>query len=116
MSRHHMLLVLASACSGGGGIDPAGPDAAPQPGPDAPMGMPSIEGTPVSSFETSSCMTSVVLELSRQIADEVNCLMPGQLVTFDETTEIRFAGSAVLPYVSTVARDDLYAATAGSGM
>lgn len=74
----------------------------------------SIAGTPVASFETSTCMTTSVLALSVQIAREVDCLMPGQLVEFVEGPSIAFAGSAVLPYVSSDARDALYAATAGS--
>ena len=79
---------------------------------DAPTGTPSIEGTPVSSFETTSCMTSDVLALSVQIAQEVDCLMPGQLVRFEEAGQIVFAGGAVLPYVSMAARTDLLAALA----
>lgn len=77
--------------------------------------MPSIEGTPVSSFEMTSCMTSDVLALSVQIAQEVDCLMPGQLVPFAESDQIVFAGGAVLPYVSEVAREDLYAAVGALG-
>jgi hypothetical protein len=118
------LLLFACACGaeapgdnkpdGSSSTDDAAPIDAPQPPVD--MGTPSIEGTPVSTFETTSCETSVVLELSKQIADEVNCLMPGQLVTFDETAEIQFTGGAVLPYTSTQGRADLYAATQGAGM
>jgi len=108
MSRWLSLLVTVSACGG----DPAEP-----PMPDAGSGgTPSIAGTPVSSFETSSCATSVVLALSTQIAEEVDCIMPGQLVPFAETTGIQFTGSAVLPYLSEAARTDLLAAAAaGSG-
>jgi len=83
--------------------------------PDASAGTPSIDGTPVSSFETTSCSTSTVLALSVQIAREVDCLMPGQLVEFVEGPAIEFTGSAVLPYLSTAARDALYAAANGSG-
>lgn len=78
--------------------------------------MPSIEGTPVASFETTSCATDVVLELSRQIAEEVDCLMPGQLVRFEALHGITFTGSAVLPYLGEDARDDLYAAAMAGGM
>lgn len=71
----------------------------------------------VGDYETSSCTTAVVIELSRQIAAEVDCLSPGQLVPFAEGGGIVFAGSAVLPYVSETAREDLYAAVAaGAGM
>ena len=119
MYRAGWIALMLAACGGdppdGGPAPDAAGDAAP-PLPDGMMGVPSIEGTPVMTFETTACETAVVLALSRQIADEVNCLMPGQLVTFDETAEIEFTGSAVLPYVSAAARDDLYAATAGAGM
>ena len=88
-------------------------------GDDPPMmmpGEPSIEGTPVSTFETTSCSTASVLELSRQIAEEVDCMMPGQLVRFEAMPGIQFTGSAVLPYLGETARDDLYAAAAaGNG-
>lgn len=109
------LLLATSACSGDAPDTPE-PDAPVTPPDDAPTQQPSIEGTPVSSFETTACETSVVIALARQIADEVNCLMPGQLVTFDETAEIQFVGGAVLPYTSSAGRDDLYAATRNSGM
>jgi hypothetical protein len=86
------------------------PDAA-----DAMTGTPSIEGTPVSSFETTACATSTVLALSIQIAQEVDCINPGQLVVFDESATIQFAGSAVLPYVSDQARTSLLAAAGAGG-
>ena len=102
-----MLVVAACGDDGATAID-AGIDA-----PDA--GTPSVEGTPVSSFETTSCSTSDVLELSLQIAQEVDCIQPGQLVPFEESPAIVFAGGAVLPYVSEVARADLYAAVEAAG-
>lgn len=82
---------------------------------EAPVGTPSIAGTPVASFEETSCSTADVLALSRQIADEVDCLMPGQLVRFEAGPMIEFAGSAVLPYLGAEARADLYAAVAAGG-
>jgi N-acetylmuramoyl-L-alanine amidase len=98
------LLIGISACGGGvSGDDDPTPDA-------GPPGTPSIEGTPVDSFETTACSTDVVLALSIQIAEEVDCLMPGQLVAFDPGPVIVFAGSAVLPYLAEDGRDDLYAA------
>jgi N-acetylmuramoyl-L-alanine amidase len=108
-------IALVAACGGDDTVTPdvdAGVDA------DAPpMEMPSIEGTPVSSFETTSCSTSDVIALSVQIAQEVDCIAPGQLVPFEESARIVFAGGAVLPYVSEAARADLYAAVeAGGGM
>ncbi|HEY5925952.1 MAG TPA: M15 family metallopeptidase [Kofleriaceae bacterium] len=104
MVRLSIVLTIA-AC--GSGDDSAMPDAL--------GGTPSIEGTPVSSFETSTCSTSSVLALSIQIAREVDCIMPGQLVEFVEGPAIRFAGSAVLPYLSSVAREALYAAAEAGG-
>ena len=105
-----LCLVLALAgCETG---EPAGPG----PGPGPENGDPSVDGTPVDSFETTSCSTAVVLELSRQIADEVHCILPGQLVKFEAQAGIEFAGSAVLPYLGELARDQLYAAAAaGNG-
>ena len=51
-----------------------------------------------------------MLALSIQIAEEVDCLMPGQLVAFEPGPVIDFAGSAVLPYLASGGRDDLGAA------
>jgi hypothetical protein len=102
-----MLLV---GCTAG---DPNDPDPDP---PIDPPGDPSIEGTPVASFETTSCSTGDVLALARQIAEEVNCMLPGQLVVFEAGPNIEFVGSAVLPYLGGAARDDLYAAAATGGV
>jgi uncharacterized protein (TIGR03382 family) len=57
----------------------------------------------VASYETTSCSTSVVIGLSRQIADEVNCMMPGQLERFDASPNLVFSSSAVLPYLDPAA-------------
>jgi hypothetical protein len=81
----------------------------------ADPGTPSIEGTPVSSFEMTACATSTVLALSIQIAQEVDCINPGQLVAFEESATIQFVGSAVLPYVSEQARSALLAAADAGG-
>ena len=101
-----VLFALAS-CGDDGGKPPE-PDA-------GPTGTPSIAGTPVASFESSTCSTAVVIELSRQIAEEADCLMPGQLVKFDAVAGITITGSAVLPYLGEQARTDLYAAAAEAG-
>lgn len=69
----------------------------------------------VGDYETSTCTTAVVLELSRQIAAEVDCLRPGQLVTFPEGNGIAFTGGAILPYTSEAGRADLLAAVAAGG-
>jgi hypothetical protein len=100
MVSRSMCLVTLVAC----GTEPATP-----PGPD-----PSIDGTPVETFETTSCSTGDVLALSVQIADEINCMDPTLLTRFEEMPGIVFTGSAVLPYLGADARDDLYAATAGA--
>ena len=110
MRWHVAVLIVAAACGGDDGVAP--PVDAGDAGP--PDGMGSVEGTPVSSFETSTCSTDVVLALSRQIAEEVDCIMPGQLVRFEESARIVFTGGAVLPYVSEVARADLLAAVAAN--
>ncbi len=100
-----LLAVIALAACGDDGATP----------PDANLGTPSIDGTPVSSFESTACATSTVLALSIQIAQEVDCLNPGQLVVFDESATITFSGSAVLPYLSTQARTSLLAAADAGG-
>ncbi|HPH68346.1 MAG TPA: M15 family metallopeptidase [Kofleriaceae bacterium] len=68
----------------------------------------------ISSYERNSCSTTVVLGLSRQIADEVNCMMPGQLVRFSPTANIKFTSAAVLPYLDPAGLADLKAAAAGT--
>lgn len=105
MRRLAVLVALIGAC---GGDDAAPPDAPA----DSPTGTPSIAGTPVGSFETSSCSTAVVIELSKQVAEETDCIQPGQLVKFDVVPGLQIAGGAVLPYLGADARDDLYAAAA----
>ena len=102
MRRVWFVLALAGCSTGE-------PD--PDPDPD-PMGDPSIEGTPVETFEMSTCSTEVVLALSKQIADEVGCILPDQLVKFTAQAGIELTGSAVLPYLGAPARDQLYAAAA----
>ncbi len=66
----------------------------------------------VDDYLDSTCSTSVVLGLSQQIADEVACLVPGQLGTFAEEGNLVFGGAAVLPYLSPEAIADLQAAVA----
>lgn len=74
-----------------------------------------IGAATVGEFETTSCTTAVVIELSRQIAAEVGCLVPGELVPFAEGNGVRFVGAAVLPYASEQGRADLLAAVAAGG-
>jgi hypothetical protein len=72
----------------------------------------SIDGTPVASFEASGCSTESVIALSRQIADEIDCMMPGQFVRFEPGPVIELSGGGILPYLGADARDDLYLAAA----
>ena len=73
------------------------------------------QASTVAEHVQTTCTTAVVLELSRQIAGEVGCMVPGQLVTFAEGNGVVFAGAAVLPYVSEAARADLLDAVAAGG-
>ncbi len=66
----------------------------------------------VESFVDTGCSTEVVVGLSEQIAAEVDCLMPGQLVIVPEGNGLVFSGAAVLPYLGEDARADLLAAAA----
>ncbi len=54
----------------------------------------------VSSYIGASCSTSVVLGLSKQIADEVGCANPTGLVKFAATGNLKITSNAVLPYLS----------------
>lgn len=70
------------------------------------------QASTVGSYIDTECSTAVVLPLSQQIAEEVDCLMPGQLVRFEEGAGLIFTGAAVVPYASPEARADLLAAAA----
>ena len=63
----------------------------------------------------SDCSTSVVLGLSRQIANEVICLQPDGFTRLEEGNGIVFAGSAVLPYLTPAGKRDLEDAVAAHG-
>jgi hypothetical protein len=69
----------------------------------------------VGDYVYDTCSTSMVIALSRQVAEEVDCLMPGQLVPFEEIHGIVFNGGAILPYLDQEAVDDLYAAAIAGG-
>src|SRR5262245_49212176 len=64
-----------------------------------------------SSRGSDVCSTAVVRPLSEQIAEEVQCMMPGLLAPFAEGDGIVFTGT-VLPWMDLEARDDLIAAAA----
>lgn len=100
MRRLAGMLAAIIACSGSG--DVSGPDAGEPAGPR------------VDELVETACSTSAVLGLSLQIADEVGCMAPGALVAFAETPTRRFAGSAVLPYISLAGLEDLDAALAAN--
>ncbi|HLL24514.1 MAG TPA: M15 family metallopeptidase, partial [Kofleriaceae bacterium] len=61
---------------------------------------------------TSSCSTATVRGLSLQIAREVDCMTANSLVEFAASSRIRFASSAVLPYLHANAKADLIKAGA----
>ena len=69
----------------------------------------------VADHVASACSTEVVLGLSRQISNEVECLTPDSFVRFEEGNGIVFAGSAVLPYLTPPGKRDLEAAVAAGG-
>lgn len=73
---------------------------------DPDVGQTSLNAT-VAEVTNSSCSTSVVLGLATQIADEVNCVAPGKLIAFAEQPHIVFNSSAVMPYLSPAAHEDL---------
>src|SRR5262245_28739360 len=54
----------------------------------------------ISVGAAGGCSTSAVLGLAKQIAAEVDCASsPSTLARFGQTSHIRFASSAVLPYL-----------------
>ena len=61
----------------------------------------------VADYAYSGCSTSVVLGLSRQIADEIGCEHPGGLEAFDEAGGIVLTSSSVLPYLEADAKTHL---------
>lgn len=61
----------------------------------------------VGKFITGSCSTSVVRGLSRQIAEEVDCMNPSSLTKLAPSNKFRFTSNAVLPYLHPRAKADL---------
>jgi Synergist-CTERM protein sorting domain-containing protein len=61
----------------------------------------------VSNYTTSGCSTSVVIGLSKQIAEEVGCMSPGSLVEFAPSANLRISSNAVLPFLHSGAKTDL---------
>ncbi|MEO8703903.1 MAG: D-alanyl-D-alanine carboxypeptidase family protein [Kofleriaceae bacterium] len=66
----------------------------------------------VSTYTTSGCSTSVVVGLSKQIAEEVDCMSPGSLVPIAASGNLVFSSNAVLPYMHSAAKTDLLAVAA----
>jgi len=58
----------------------------------------------VSAYVSSGCSTSVVIGLSKQIADEIGCMSPSSLQRFSPTNNIIFTSNAVLPYLGAPAK------------
>jgi uncharacterized protein (TIGR03382 family) len=54
-----------------------------------------------------TCSTASVRGLSKQIAEEVDCMSPSSLVRFSPSTRIKFSSNAVLPYLHARAKADL---------
>jgi len=96
-----LALVLASGCA----LDTGG---------ETEVGSSALAST-VGDEVASDCSTAVVLGLSRQISNEVQCLTPDSFTKFDEGNGIVFSGSAVLPYLTPPGKRDLEAAVAAHG-
>ncbi len=69
-------------------------------------------GATVADFVTTSCTTADVIGLSKQVAEQINCMHTGELVKFSATAHIAIEGPEVLPYLSPGAKADLIAAAA----
>ena len=70
----------------------------------------------VADFAGSGCSTSVVIGLSRQIAEEANCENPGSMVEFPTGGNITITSNAVLPFLAKDAADDLVAASSSGSL
>jgi hypothetical protein len=70
----------------------------------------------VSAYTTSGCSTSVVLGLSKQIADEITCMSPTSLQAFSQTANIVFSSNAVLPYLDPASKTAITKVGAGASL
>lgn len=70
----------------------------------------------VDSYLATGCSTAVVAGLSRQIAEQIQCVAPGSLVPFAEGGGVVFNFSNVLPYLTPGAKEELEQAGADSGL
>jgi hypothetical protein len=66
----------------------------------------------VSSYTTSTCSTSVVIGLSKQISDEIGCANPNDLTKFTAGGNLQVTSNSVLPYLAAKAKQDLMDVTA----
>jgi uncharacterized protein (TIGR03382 family) len=70
----------------------------------------------VGDYTGSGCSTAVVIGLSKQIADEGNCIHPGAFVPFASGNGITLTSSAVVPYLEKSGRDDLVRVAANNSL
>lgn len=96
MTRLRTFLIATGALAGACGL----------PGDEPEYGQ-TVSEVAVSAYQSSGCSTSVVVGLSKQIADEIACMAPSLLTKFDPTANIRFSSNAVLPYLHSAARTNL---------
>jgi len=66
-----------------------------------------VSASTVGDYTNAGCSTAVVLGLSTQIVEQVNCDHPNTYVAFTAGEGINFASSAVLPDLDKSAADDL---------
>ena len=85
------------------------PDPDPRPTTNVPQSGPSV-GEQV----TSSCSTITVKGLSQQLIDQMNCLDPGVMKSFDGAPDLSY-GAVVFPYQQGPATDALTAVAANNG-
>jgi uncharacterized protein (TIGR03382 family) len=70
----------------------------------------------VQDYVGSGCSTAVVIGLSKQIAQEADCLHPGSFVPFTSGNGITITSNAVLPFLEKSARDDLLKVAANNSL
>jgi uncharacterized protein (TIGR03382 family) len=61
----------------------------------------------VGSHQTDTCSTSVVIGLSKQVAEEIGCQNPTSLVKFEPSANLQITSTAVLPFLNASAKTDL---------
>ena len=72
---------------------------------DGPDVSETTQAATVSSYVTGTgCSTSVVIGLSKQIADEIGCISPTALVRMQPTTKVQVTSSSVLLYLGKPAK------------